>query len=60
MNKKFQKIGKGALIAGLGAVLAYLTAIDWESNAGPMWGAVFAVLLNGAYQAIRKENSKDV
>jgi len=54
-KKKLTKIGKGSLIAALGAILAYLANVDF-TNEGPIWGAIFATVVNAGYQFLRKES----
>jgi hypothetical protein len=49
---ELQSVGRGALIAGGGAVLAFLIAVPWDSYGpyGVLAGAVCAVAVN----AVRK------
>jgi hypothetical protein len=49
---KWLKVAKGAALAGAGAALAYLIAVDW-SNLGPLYAALASSVLNALYQYLR-------
>lgn len=48
----FKKIAKGSVIAATGAALAYCVAVD-TGNLGPVWGAMFSMAANAAWQAFK-------
>ena len=54
MSERLKKSLKGAGIAGAGAVVSYLVAVDW-SEFGPIWAATAAAVLNTLYQLLRPQ-----
>ncbi|GIW81515.1 MAG: hypothetical protein KatS3mg105_3322 [Gemmatales bacterium] len=53
MKEKWLKIGKGALIAGAGAALTYLSQAVSGADFG-VWTPVVVALLSVAVNAVRK------
>jgi hypothetical protein len=52
-QEKLKSIGKGAALAGLGALLAYLTTAAAGGEFGT-WGPVLTVVFSVAANAVRK------